>query len=116
MKFGMEKYALLIMKGGKREIIEGIELPNQERIRMLGKKENYKYLRLLDADTIKQVEMKEKIGKEHSDEQENFLKTNDNRNLIKRTNSLVVLCCRTRAVAQSPDNWVTSVDKNNTCD
>ena len=32
------------MKNGKRQIMEGIELPNQERIRTLGEKENYKYL------------------------------------------------------------------------
>ena len=49
------------MKSGKREITEAIELPNQERIRMLGEKENYMYLGILKADTIKHVEMKEKI-------------------------------------------------------
>ena len=42
------------------EIMEGIEMSNQERIRTLGEKENYKYLGILDADTIQQVEMKEK--------------------------------------------------------
>ena len=40
---------------------QGIELPNQEKIRTLGEKETYKYLAILEADTIKQVEMKEKI-------------------------------------------------------
>ena len=34
---------------------EGIELPNQEKIRMLGEKEIYKYFGIL------KVEMKEKI-------------------------------------------------------
>ena len=34
---------------------EGIELPNQERIRMPRVKENYKYLEILEADTIKQA-------------------------------------------------------------
>ena len=37
-----------------------MELPNQEKIRTLGEKETYKYLEILEADTIKQVEMKEK--------------------------------------------------------
>ena len=32
---------------------EGIELLNQVKIRMLGKKETYKYLWILEADTIK---------------------------------------------------------------
>ena len=49
------------MKSGKRQMTEGIELPNQEKIRTLGEKETYKYLAILEADTIKHVEMKEKI-------------------------------------------------------
>ena len=43
MEFGREKCTILIMKSGKRQIMEGIELPNQKRIRTLGQKENYKY-------------------------------------------------------------------------
>ena len=42
--------------------MEGIELPNQDRIRTLGQNENYKYL-ILEADTIKKAEMKEKYEK-----------------------------------------------------
>ena len=38
---------------------------NQKKIRMLREKETYKYLGLLDADTIKQIEMKEKNKKEY---------------------------------------------------
>ena len=49
------------MRSGKIQITEGIELQNQERIRKHGEKENYKYLGLLEKDTIKQAEMKEKI-------------------------------------------------------
>ena len=61
IKFSIEKCPVLIMKSGKRQITEGIELPNQERIRRLGEKANYKYSEILEVDTIKQVEMKEKI-------------------------------------------------------
>ena len=61
MEFGIEKWAMLMMKNGKRQIMEGIEQPNQEKIRTLGEKETYKYLGILEADTIKQVEIKEKI-------------------------------------------------------
>ena len=39
---------------------EGIKQPNQENIRTLREKETYKYLGILEADTIRQVEMKEK--------------------------------------------------------
>ena len=35
MKFGIEKCALLVMKSGKRYITDGIELPNQDKIRTL---------------------------------------------------------------------------------
>ena len=38
MEFGIEKCAMLIMKNGKRERTDGIELLNQESIRMVGEK------------------------------------------------------------------------------
>ena len=56
------------MKSGKRQMTEGMEQPNQEKIRMLGEKETYKYLEIQEADTIKQVKMKEKILKRVSQE------------------------------------------------
>ena len=40
-------------------MMEGMELPNQEKIRTFGEKETYKYFGILEADTIKQGEMKE---------------------------------------------------------
>ena len=39
------EFGKLIMKSGKTEIVEGRELTSQERIRMFGEKEKYKYLR-----------------------------------------------------------------------
>ena len=42
-------------------MMDKMELPNQERIRLLGKKETHKYLGMLAADTIKQGKMKENI-------------------------------------------------------
>ena len=65
MEFDIEKCAMLIMKSGKWHITEGKELLNKEKIKMLGEKETYKYLGILEADTIKQVEMKDKIKKEY---------------------------------------------------
>ena len=61
MEFYFKKCALLVRKSGKRHITEGVELLNQEKIRIIGEQETYKYLRILEADTIKQEEMKEKI-------------------------------------------------------
>ena len=37
MEFGMEKFAMLIMKSWKQQMTEGIELPNQEK-----KKQNFR--------------------------------------------------------------------------
>ena len=51
MESGIEKCAMLIIKSGKRQITIETELPNQDRMRMLGKKETYKYLGILEADT-----------------------------------------------------------------
>ena len=65
MEFGIEKYAMLVMKSGKRHLTNEKELPNQEPIRTLGEKETYKYLGILEVDTIKQMEIKEKIKKEY---------------------------------------------------
>ena len=42
-----------------------MELPNQGKMRTQGKKETYKYLGIMEAGAIKQVEMKEKIKKEY---------------------------------------------------
>ena len=44
-------------KKGKLHLTVGMELPNQDKIRTLGGNETYKYLGILEADTIKQDEM-----------------------------------------------------------
>ena len=54
---------MCIMKSRKRETAEGKEESNQERIRTLGEKENYKYLGMLEADTVKQAMVMEKLIK-----------------------------------------------------
>ena len=62
MEFGIEKCAMLVIKSGKH-MTDGMELPNHDKIRTLGE-ETYKYLGILETDTIKQVQMKDKIQKE----------------------------------------------------
>ena len=65
-----------------------MELPNQDKLRTLGEKETYKYLGILEADTIKQVEMKEKIQKEYLMKTRKLLETKlCSRNLIKEINT-----------------------------
>ena len=49
------------MKSWIGGMTEGIELPNQDKIRTLGEKETYKYMGILEADTIEQAKMKEKL-------------------------------------------------------
>ena len=86
MKFGIEKCAKLLMKNGKLEITEGIELLKKENIRMLGEKENYKSLGILEADPIKQEEMKENIKMSISDKRESFSKPNSAAGLPSKEN------------------------------
>ena len=62
-----------------------MELPNQDKIRTLGEKETYKFLGILKANTIKQVEIKEIIEKEYFRRTRKLLETKlCSRNLIKR--------------------------------
>ena len=88
MEFGMENCAMLVMKSGERHVNAGMDLPNQDKIRTLAENETYKYLGILEADTIKQGEMKNKIQKEYLRKNRNLLETKlSSRNLIKGTNS-----------------------------
>ena len=91
MEFGVEKCAMLVMKSGKRHTTDGIELPNQDKIRTLGENEIYKYVRILEADTIKQMQMKEKIQKEYFRRTRKLIETKLSiRNLIKGINTWAV--------------------------
>ena len=65
MEVGIEKCTMIVIKRGKRHLTDGMELPNQDNSRTLAEKETYKYLGILEVDTIKQVEMKGKIQKEY---------------------------------------------------
>ena len=56
----IKECAMLVKKSGQRHLTDGMEQPNQDKIRTLGEKETYKYLCIFEADIIKQVEMKEK--------------------------------------------------------
>ena len=85
---GIEKCAMLVMKSGKRHMTDGMELLNNDKIRTLGENETYKYLGILEADTIKQVEMKDKIRKEYLRRTRKQLETKlSRRKLIKATDN-----------------------------
>ena len=59
MEFGIEKRTMLVVKSNKPHMLEGVEQPNEYKIRTLGKKESHNYLNILEADTIKQVKKKD---------------------------------------------------------
>ena len=88
MEFDIEKFATLAMKSGKGHLRDGKELPNQNKMRTLGEKETCKNMGILEADTIKQVELKEKIQKEYLKRTRKLLETKlCRRNLIKGIHS-----------------------------
>ena len=82
MEFGIEKYAMLVMKSGKRHLTDGIEQPNQDKIRTLGKN-----LQRLETDTIKQVEMKEE------------------KNYLRRTRKLLMTKLYSRNLIKGINTW-----------
>ena len=97
MEFGIDKCTMLVMNSGKWLLTGRIELPNQDKIRTLGEKENYKYLAILEADTIKQVEMKDKIQNEYLRRTRKLHETKlSSRKLIKGINTWAVLSLNIR--------------------
>ena len=88
MEFGIEKCAMVVMKSGKRRMTDGMELPNHDKIRTLGENETNKYLGIFEADTIKHVEMKDKIRNEYLRRTRKLFDTKlSSRYLIKRINT-----------------------------
>ena len=95
MEFEIEKCAMLVMKSGKRQLTDGMEQPNQDKIETLAEKETYKYLGIVEANSIKQVEMKEKIQKEYLKRSIKLFETKlKSRNLIKGINTWAVQLVR----------------------
>ena len=91
MEFDLEKCAILVMKSGQRQLTDRMELPNKDKIKTLAENETYEYLGILEADTIKQVKMKDKIQKEYLRRTRKLLETKLNcSNLIKGINAWAV--------------------------
>ena len=59
IEFVIEQCAKLIMKIGKGHKTERIDQPHESKIRTLEETETYKYLEILEVDTIKHVDIKE---------------------------------------------------------
>ena len=83
---GMEFGAMLIMKSGKQHLTDWMELTNQEKIWTLGGKETYKYLGILETDTIKQ---EKKIKNNISGEPESLSKQNSLSSLCRAISTVI---------------------------
>ena len=93
IEFSIEKYAML--KNEKRETTKETEQPDQENIKMLTIKENYKYLGILEVDTIKQTDMEPKIRTEYFKKTRKLLEPKlCGRNFLKEKNPLGSSSCK----------------------
>ena len=91
MRYGIGKCAMFVMKSGKRHLSDGMEQPNQDKIRTLAENETNKYLGFLEADITKKVEMKDKNQTEYLSITKKLLETKLTcRNLIKGMNTWAV--------------------------
>ena len=94
MEFGIKKCGILTMKRGKVVKSEGIKLPDCEMMKQ-GGQEGYTYLGIIELDTIKETEMKEKITKEYKRRQRLILKSKLNgRNKVTTINTWTVAIFR----------------------
>ena len=83
------------MKSSKQHMTDWMELPNHDKIRMLEENETHRYLGIMEADTIKQVQMKRTIRKEYLRRTWKLLETKlFSRNLIKGINTWAVSLVR----------------------
>ena len=93
MEFGIEKYTKLVLKSCKQYLTDVMEQPSQDTIRTLEEKETFKSLGILEVDTIKQVEMKDKIKKEY----------------LKRTRKLLETKLCSRILIKGMNTWGLSI-------
>ena len=94
MGFGLDKCGMLAIRKGVKVRSEGIELPDGEMIKELDEK-GYKYLGILQNDTIMEKEMKGKIRGEYFRRLKLLLKSKlYGGNLIRAINSWAVAVVR----------------------
>ena len=90
MEFGIEKCALVNTVRGKVTRSEGIQLPDGSSIKDIDEA-GYKYLGVIEGDTIKHQEMKDKIKKEYISRIRAVLKSKLNSgNIVKAINTWAV--------------------------
>ena len=65
MEFGISKCATMVMKRGKMVESDGVILPDGQVVTGLKLEDSYKYLGMLEADSIRHTEMKKQIKTEY---------------------------------------------------
>ena len=78
MEFGLSKCAAMVMELGKMKDCTGLDLPDGQKIQGLTTDEDYKYLGMLEADSIKQNTMKAKVKGEYFRRLKKILKSDLN--------------------------------------
>ena len=95
MEFGIDNCGILVMKRGRYKKSEGIKLPNEEEIKQINVDNGCKYLGILEADGIKDKEMKGTIRKEYTRRVRQVLKSKRNGvNIFSAINSRAVAVVR----------------------
>lgn len=95
MEFGLAKCAAMVMEHGKMRDCTGLDLPDMQQIQGLSGDEQYKYLGMLEADSIKQTIMKEKTREEYFKRLKKILKSDLNAgNVVKAINTWAVSAFR----------------------
>lgn len=103
MQFGVDKCAVLVMKRGKIQHTDGIQLPDNEHIKQVDITEGYKYLGISQADDIKHQATKDNLRKEYIRRLKRVLSSKLNsRNMITAINAWAVPVLRYSAGAI---NW-----------
>ena len=67
---------MLVMKSGKRHLTDGMELPNEDKIKTLTENETFKYLASWRLTPSNKQKWKEKSRKNTSEELENYSRQN----------------------------------------
>ena len=90
MQFGLDKCATIRIKKGTKAVVDGISLPTGDHIHDLDD-EGYKYLGILEADTILHADMKSLVSKEYIRRVRKVLKSQlHGRNCIQAINTWAV--------------------------
>ena len=95
MEFGINKCGILVMKRGELIKSEGMMIPPDEIIKEIDTEDGYKYLGVLEADTMKEKKMKDILKEEYLRRIRSIMKSKLNsKNVISAINSRAISIIR----------------------